>query len=173
MTSSTWSLADNRIAAIYPNQKAVLNAKTIIEREIPQTNGAVKVIAPKSDTATVTTKVKSEKIAGNIMFLHFAYGSIGLAIGLLLGAILVNFGPQFTQLNPTFTYIAMLSPGLFIGLFLSGLLSLKPQKDAVNMGVANAAKNKQWALYLELADVENDKKEIVDVLEQTKPKKII
>ncbi|WP_232364936.1 hypothetical protein [Salinimonas marina] len=64
--------------------------------------------------------------------------------------LLVSFGPALTQNNPLFTYIAMISPGIFIGLFIAGLISLRPDRSEVIDTVRHAIRRKHFAVIVNL-----------------------
>jgi hypothetical protein len=49
-----------------------------------------------------------------------------------------------------FTYIALISPGIFIGLFIAGLLGLRPDRNQIVQTVRHAIRNKQVALIISL-----------------------
>lgn len=77
-------------------------------------------------------------------------GGIGLLVGLLFAFILVEFGPALTQQNPLFTYIALISPGIFTGLFIAGLLGLRPDRSQIIQTVRHAVRRKKVALVINL-----------------------
>ena len=81
---------------------------------------------------------------------HLILGGAGLLIGMIVAYVLVEFGPALTQNNPLFTYIAMISPGIFIGLFVAGLLSLRPDRTEIIDVVREAVRNKRYAVIVNL-----------------------
>ena len=173
MNTSTWSAGDSRIAAIYRNQDKATKARESVRSKLKLSSSSVKILEPSKESESRKLESSSKAIGKNMFWLHFIYGGAGLAIGLMLGWVLVNYGPEFAQLNPTFTYIAMLSPGLFIGLFLSGLMSLKPHHDSVNQSAIAAANNNDWTLLIKLSEQNVAKEDVVPVLKSTGAKNII
>ncbi|MFC4700447.1 hypothetical protein ACFO4O_09780 [Glaciecola siphonariae] len=173
MATSTWAAGDSRIAGIFNSRDKAVSAKEMIVNKFELNPAAAKVIEPGSKAASHKLEGSSDKIGESMLWLHLLYGSLGLFAGLGLGWLLVNFGPNFTQLNPTFTYIAMLSPGLFIGLFLSGLLSLKPQHDAVNQAAVAAVNNKEWTLIIKLDNEHTAKSDIAPLMKQAGASSVI
>ena len=59
-------------------------------------------------------------------------------------------GPALTQQNPLFTYIALISPGIFTGLFIAGLLGLRPDRSQIIQTVRHAVRRKKVALVINL-----------------------
>lgn len=173
MTNSIWSIGDNRLAAIYATREEAVTAKNTLMDKCQLNDSLITLIEPSKDVNGAKLEGQSEKIGENMLWLHIIYGAAGLGVGLMVGWLLVNYGPEFARLNPMFTYIGMLSPGLFIGLFLSGLLSLKPQHDAVNQAVVSASRNNDWALVINIDNHHMGKGEVVPMLEKTHPKKIV
>jgi hypothetical protein len=173
MNKSTWAAADDRIAAVYKSREEATTARKTLLKELKISDTAVSLIAPDNHEPGRKLEGNSKGIGKNMLWLHLVYGAAGLVVGLILGWLLVNYGPGFTRLNPMFTYIAMLSPGLFIGLFLSGLMSLKPQHDAVNQGTVSAGNAGDWTLLVKLSDESVSKEDVESAIKQTGPKNII
>nr|WP_136250469.1 hypothetical protein [Ningiella ruwaisensis] len=173
MTTSAFTAADNRLAAIYSSREALVSAKQKLISKLAIKQQSIEVIEPKDDAKSYKLEGESKPIGMKMLWVHLVYGAVGIAVGLMVGWLLVNYGPEFTQLNPTFTYIAMLSPGLFIGLFLSGLVSLKPQHDKLNQSVVKASKEDEWTLLIKLDECECDRGDVEDVINGTETKKII
>jgi len=55
-----------------------------------------------------------------------------------------------TQNNPLFTFIAMISPGVFIGLFTAGLFNLRPDRTEIIDTVRHAIRRKHFAVVVNL-----------------------
>lgn len=67
---------------------------------------------------------ESKELGKMMWYLYFIFGGVGLLIGMIVVYVLVEFGFVFMQNNLLFIYIVMVSLGIFIGLFVVGLLSL-------------------------------------------------
>ena len=80
----------------------------------------------------------------------YSLGFAGLAVGLIAAFLLTQFGPALTKQNPLFTYIALISPGLFIGLFIAGLMGLRPDRNEVIQTVRHAVRYGKVALVINL-----------------------
>jgi hypothetical protein len=173
MSSTIWTKGDDRMAAVYSSQEKVMSAKEKLQQKLVIANDAIKIIAPNKHGLSSELEGSSSEIGKSMLKVHLIYSAMGLTIGLMLAWLLVSFGPKFTQLNPTFTYLAMLSPGLFIGLFLSGLVSLKPQHDQVNQAAVKAEENKNWTLLVDVSKTDKSKKDIAPVLESTEAERIL
>jgi len=161
------NLGESRIAAIYNTQEDLERSKTIVFKKLGISEQNVEVISP-SDAHTSEKLGGNSKAIGKSMWnLHLAFGFGGVLVGMGLAFILVEFGPAFTSQNPMFTYIALISPGLFIGLFLAGLLSLKPQHDQVNISVAEHKNEQEWTLIIDTADTKFSKQDVLAELKDT------
>ena len=73
-----------------------------------------------------------------------------LIVGLVAAFLLTQFGLALTQQNPLFTYIALISPGIFIGLFIAGLIGLRPDRNEVIQTVRHAVRYGKVALVINL-----------------------
>ncbi len=168
MSNITNNLGDSRIAAIYSSQDGVEQAKAIILRKLGLPESKVKIIRPSDEQTSRKLEGKSQPIGKKMLNLHFVYGFYGLLVGMGLAFLLVEFGPDFTTQNPFFTYIALISPGLFIGLFIAGLLSLKPQRDRLNQDVVAHKNNNDWTLVIDTTQTQYSKEDVVSEIEHTR-----
>ena len=89
---------------------------------------------------------------------HLLLGSVGLVVGLVAASLLTLFGPALTQQNPLFTYVALISPGIFIGLFIAGLIGLRPDRNQVIQTVRHAVRFGKVALVINLKKSQSSSK---------------
>ncbi len=81
-----------------------------------------------------------------------------LVVGLVTAFLLTLFGPALTQQNPLFTYVALISPGIFIGLFIAGLIGLRPDRNQVIQTVRHAVRFGKVALVINLEKSQSSSK---------------
>lgn len=167
MTDYSLNVSDTRVAATYDTHDRVLQAKTIIKRKLGIADKKIKVVAPNDGRTERKLEGRSEKVGNNMLNLHFFYGALGFLIGMLLAFILVESGPSWAQQNPMFTYIALVSPGLFIGLFIAGFMSLKPQHDVINQTVMESQSEAKWTLVIDTEDTSFSRDQVIGEIKQT------
>lgn len=161
------NLGDNRIAVIYHSRDELERAKTIVLKKLGIAEHKIEVIEPLDHGTSEKLEGKSKPIRESIFKLHITFGVLGLIIGMGLAFLLVEFGPAFTATNSMFTYIALISPSLFIGLFIAGLFSLKPQHDQVNMSVVEHKNAKDWILLVDTTGANVTKEDVYQEVEYT------
>lgn len=148
---TSWVSAEQvQIASVFESRenahRAIQNVVKTSVVEAPQ----VTLIEP-GDTEFNRKLEGDSKALGNMMwYSHLILGGAGLIIGLIVAYFLVEFGPAMTQQNPIFTYIALISPGLFVGLFVAGLISLRPDRTKIIEVVRSAIKSKRYAVIVNL-----------------------
>lgn len=139
-----------QVAAIFENKSKAqataeqLATKTEIE---PQ---QIALIDASDEAMSEKLEEESEAIGKKMWHSHLAMASIGLILGLIFAFLLVNHGPELTQRNPLFTYIALISPGIFTGLFIAGLVGLRPDRSQIVQTVRHAIRRNEVALVINL-----------------------
>lgn len=167
MTAIINNLLDERVAATYKTKDDVTQARIVLLRKLGLRDSNVKIIAPNDEFQGRKLEGRSKKIGSNMLRLHLRHTLFGFVIGMAIAFLLVQFGPALAQNNPFFTYIALISPGVFIGLFYAGLRSLKPEHDAINQQAMKAKEENYWTLLVETQDEKVTKDAICDEIQQT------
>ena len=140
---------NNQVAAVFDSQSdADSSVQTVRDAGIEPEQ--ITLIRPMDTHFSEKLEQESRKIGKSLWHSHLIFGSAGLLAGLFAAFMLVMFGPELTQNNPTFTFIALISPGLFIGLFIAGLLGLRPDRDEIIQTVRSAVRRKKFALIIDL-----------------------
>lgn len=172
MSNISMNVTDTRIAAVYASHDALLQAKAVIMRKLGLHERKVKVIPPNQNDVSAELEGKASKVKSEIWTLHVIWGLLGFMAGMVLALYLTTDGPQWARENVIYTYIALVSPGLFIGLFIAGFLSLKPQRDMVNQEATKGTQNNQWTLIVDTADSSVERDDVIEQLEQTEVKEL-
>jgi hypothetical protein len=167
MNGITHTQFDNRILATYSSFDRVFRAKTVLKTKLGLPESSLDLIKPKESDFEGKLEGSPRKIGINLLRTHLLSASVGLAIGMVIAFLLVEFGPAFTRNSPLFTYIAFISPGLFIGVFWAGLRGLKPEHDVINQDAVEARNNAYWTLVVETENVSISKADIVEEIKQT------
>lgn len=143
------SYADHRVGAVLTGKAAAEELQNELLNSHLVQHEHLQLVNPYDKDADKRLEPKSEsRLARNMLNWHLYLGSMGVILGFLIAGLLVSYGPAFTQANPYLTFIALLSPGLFLGLFASGLISLRPDKDAFNQAVMNKIAEGKWLLII-------------------------
>lgn len=154
--NATWSEVQaimnskhDQLAAVFDSQsEADSSVETVKDAGISADQ--ITLIHPLDPHFNEKLEQESEKIGKSLWRSHLLLGTGGVIAGLIAAMLLVMFGPELTQNNPMFTFIALISPGLFIGLFIAGLLGLRPDRDEIIQTVRSAVRRKKFALIIDL-----------------------
>jgi hypothetical protein len=158
---------DSRIA-VELNSKSSAHAlrdKLLDKKVVPEQD--IVLLDPNEQNISRKVEENSDKVARTMGQSHALLAIIGLAVSLAIAYTLIHFGPAFTANNPVMTYIAAISPGIFIGLFVAGIISLKPYRDSVNLNVyQKLAKGKRWLLVVDSKNSQKPKASLMSEIEQ-------
>lgn len=141
---------NTQLASIFAEQDKAKYTISEVIRHTPVAPEQITVISPNDPDFNRKLEGESKELGKMMWYSHLILGGAGLFIGMIVAYVLVEFGPALTQNNPLFTYIAMISPGIFIGLFVAGLLSLRPDRTEVIDVVREAVRNKHYAVIVNL-----------------------
>ena len=172
MSDISMNVTDTRIAAVYSSRDAVMQAKAVIMRKLGLSEQKVKVIAPTDTNVSEKLEGKAKKVKSEMWSLHLIWGLLGFMGGMLIAYYLTTNGPQWAQQSVGFTYLALVSPGLFIGLFIGGFLSLKPERDTVNQEAVKGKEDNNWTLVVDTQDTPFKRDDVLDEIEHTRVESI-
>lgn len=141
-----------QVAAIFSSNKKVQEVIQIVTDNTNIEGSQIEVIEASDPNMSKKLERTSESIGKSMWTSHLLLGSVGLAVGLITAFLLTQFGPALTKQNPLFTYIALISPGLFIGLFVAGLIGLRPDRNEVVQTVRHAVRYGKVALIINLKE---------------------
>lgn len=139
-----------QVAAIFPSKEKAREAIDVVKGQTSIESAQIEIVEAKDPRMSEKLERKSESIGKRMWSSHLLLGFIGLAVGLIAAFLLTQFGPALTKQNPLFTYIALISPGLFIGLFIAGLMGLRPDRNEVIQTVRHAVRYGKVALVINL-----------------------
>lgn len=154
-----------QVAAVFSSKEKVREVLEIVQNRTSVEPSQIEVIEAGDPKLSEKLERNSESIGKSMWSSHLLLGSLGLVAGLIAAFLLTQFGPALTQQNPLFTYIALISPGLFIGLFVAGLIGLRPDRNEVIQTVRHAVRYGKVALVINLRKSQSSSK-VSQVLKQ-------
>lgn len=152
-----------QIASVFTNEK---DARESVNELVKTTNISreqLTVIKPNDNEFSEKLEGDSRALGKLMWHSHLILGAAGLFVGAVVAFFLVSYGPAMTQQNPFWTYLALISPGLFTGLFVAGLLSLRPDRNLIIEKVKSAIKQNRFAIVVNLRKNQSGK-EVLHVL---------
>jgi hypothetical protein len=158
---------DNRIIATYSSEDKLNQAKTILMTKLGLPESSVSTIKPSDSSLEAKLEGSQKKIGTKLLQTHLKWALIGLGIGMLIATVLVQVGPDVMRNNPLLTYIAFISPSLFIGLFGAGFVGLKPEHDVANLNAVKANNHGYWTLVVKAQSTTISKEDIVEEIKHT------
>lgn len=154
-----------QVAAVFSSKQKVQEALAVVQDQTSVESSQVEIIEAGDPSMSEKLERSSASIGKSMWSSHLLLGSLGLVVGLVAAFLLTQFGPALTQQNPLFTYIALISPGLFIGLFVAGLIGLRPDRNEVIQTVRHAIRYGKVALVINLKKSQSSS-EVSQVLKQ-------
>ncbi|MDY6977438.1 MAG: hypothetical protein SVW51_14745 [Pseudomonadota bacterium] len=154
-----------QVAAVFSSKQKVQEALAVVQDQTSIESSQIEIIEAGDPNMSEKLERSSASIGKGMWSSHLLLGSLGLVVGLIAAFLLTQFGPALTQQNPLFTYIALISPGLFIGLFVAGLIGLRPDRNEVIQTVRHAIRYGKVALVINLKKSQSSSK-VSQVLKQ-------
>ena len=147
-----------QVAAVFPSKRKVQEVLEIVQEETSVEASQIEIIEAGDPNMSEKLERNSASIGKSMWSSHLLLGSVGLIVGLVAASLLTLFGPALTQQNPLFTFIALISPGIFIGLFIAGLIGLRPDRNQVIQTVRHAVRFGKVALVINLKNSQSSSK---------------
>ncbi len=154
-----------QVAAVFESKQKAQQTISMVQDNADVDPSQIKIIQGNDPHFSEKLERNSRTLGKRLWSSHLLLGTIGLVQGLIVAFLLVQFGPAFTQQNPVFTYIALISPGIFIGLFVAGLIGLRPDRDELVQSVKHAIRYGKVALVINLRKTQSAK-DVVSVLKR-------
>lgn len=146
------SAKHTQVAAVFDSEQEAKESAGKLTTSTAIKAGQITLVDPNDSRLSQKLEGPSKAIGKSMWHSHLALGGAGLVTGLLTAFLLTQFGPALTQQNPLFTYIALISPGLFIGLFIAGLIGLRPDRTEIINAVRHATRENRYALIVNLKE---------------------
>lgn len=134
------------VAALFDNGTAAARAAGSLQRQQRGERCPVLVVEPHDPRLGRKLEPESRGIWQTLLRSHGKLGAAGLVVGAAVGALLVASGWAAAEASPGMTVGVAALYGLFAGLLLAGLLTLRPDRGRVISSVRDATAHGRWAV---------------------------
>jgi hypothetical protein len=125
----TGEVSNSKVAAVFAQEFTAREAARGVSAALSLTQAQVQIITPGEPHPGRKLEPESAGIWRTILVAHLRLGIIGAIVGLLLFAVLYRYGPAYVAASPVASALVLLFFGAVGGLFLGGLVSLRPDHD--------------------------------------------
>jgi hypothetical protein len=132
------------VAATFPNRASAVVAATTLQAELPQTE--VDLIHPRDVNLARKLEPESQGIWRTASRSHLMLGLAGLVLGAVVAATLVGVGWPAAVKSPMLATLFLSNLGLFAGLMVAGLLTLRPDRSRVFTSIRERSFSGDWAV---------------------------
>lgn len=150
----------SRVVAFFNSKREVNNAAHILLEDHLFEPGCVNVVPPNDTNFGNKLEPETQGIKKTLWKSHLIIGILGLAIGLVLSAVLSVAGPVATQSSPMMTFFSVTMVCLFLSLIIAGIIALRPDHDPVINNVREATNSGLWTLIVHTRNWRNNQKAI-------------
>lgn len=166
-----------KVGGVFESEAAAKNAVKSLVSEGAINLQNIELVEPRDasperdDALEHKMEPEDKGIARTLAKSHLILGATGLLAGLLASTLLITVGPQLARANPLFTFIPLTLIGVFLGLLLAGLISLRPDHDRLINKSRNAAKSGRWSVVVHTANTE-EKQRAKNVMKKKSAKSV-
>lgn len=146
-----------KVAGVYAQESGAQQAIHLLRNEGGFSAEEVNLVPPDDTNFDEKIEPDDKGIGRTLLGSHIILGGCGLAVGLILAAILSVYGPVLTTSSPTMVFIGLATLGTFFGLLVAGLVSLRPDHDGLINDTRHATNNQQWTVIVQTKDDEQQK----------------
>jgi hypothetical protein len=132
------------VAAAFADQATAADVANELRADLPQVE--VDLIRPCDADFARKMEPEANGIWRTAIRSHVALGPAGLVVGVLAAAMLMARGWPAAVTSPLLTTIFLATLGLFVGLMLAGLLTLRPDRSRVTHSIRRRNRAGQWAV---------------------------
>lgn len=136
----------SKVAGIYDQADEARNVVEEILHDGGMGIDQVKVVGPDDPATSRKLEPEEAGIAQTLLKAHITLGIAGLISGLLLAGVLLLIGVEFAVASPYYTVFIAAGFGAVFGMMMGGLVSLRPDHDALITRVEEATHEGQWAV---------------------------
>ena len=106
----------------------------------------VQVVSPHDPNLDLKLEPEPAGIWRTVLRTHGKLGAVGLVLGALTGGVLAAAGVPAFASSPVMATVALGLFGLFGGMLLAGLLSIRPDHEVVITAVRDGTAGGDWAV---------------------------
>ncbi len=126
----------------------------------------ISVLAPHARHVEKKLEPETRGIATTLARTHIILGAAGLVTGFLAAGIFTLTGvPPFAD-NPFYTALALAFLGTLAGLFVAGLITLRPDHDRVVLHAMDALRCNRWFV-LVYARTHREAQRVLEILQRS------
>lgn len=155
-----------KVAALYLDADAAQHAATVVRESVHLTGKQVQVIEPHDQDWERKIEPEDVGIWRTAIRAHVTLGILGFAAGILLFFCLWVTPVVAVRSAPVLSMLVISTFGLVFGLMAGGLVTLRPDHDAVVRPVREATRAGRWALVVH-ASSHGEQEAIVAALNRT------
>ncbi|MDP5030008.1 MAG: hypothetical protein NWQ54_08210 [Paraglaciecola sp.] len=147
-----------KVAGVFEQESSAQAAVNLLKSKGDFTAEEVALVVPKDESFAQKVEPDDKGIGRTLITSHLRFGAVGLALGLIVAAILSQYGPALTTSSPVMVFIALAMGGTFLGLMLAGLMTLRPDHDGVINKTRQATNNHQWTVIVQTKNDDQNKR---------------
>ena len=132
------------VADTFSDQATAAGAATELRADMPQVE--VDLVRPRDADFARKMEPESTGIWRTAIRSHLMLGPAGFLLGALASATLVALGWPAAVTSPMLTTLFLATLGLFAGLMLAGLVTLRPDRSRVTLSIRRRNRAGQWAV---------------------------
>ena len=134
------------VAALFHDADAADRAAKRLREDRAMRYAKVQVVSPHDPNLELKLEPEPAGIGRTLLRTHSKLGALGLVLGILTGGALAVAGVPAFASSPVMATIALGLFGLFGGMLVAGLLSIRPDHDVVITAVRDATAGGDWAV---------------------------
>ena len=132
------------VAATFSDPVSAADAATELRADMPQVE--VDLVRPRDADFARKMEPETTGIWRTAVRSHRVLGPAGLLVGAAAAATLVSLDWPAAASSPMLTALFLSTLGLFAGLMLAGLLTLRPDRSRVTLSIRRRNRAGQWAV---------------------------
>lgn len=132
------------VAATFADRRSAADAATELRADMPQSE--VSLVRPSDAGFARKMEPESQGIWRTAIRSHLVLAPAGLALGAVVAATLLALGWPAAASSPMLATLFFATLGLFAGLMLAGLLTLRPDRSRVTLSIRRRSRAGKWAV---------------------------
>lgn len=134
------------VAGVFDDSKSAGRAARAVSYALPDPCNDVDIVRPGDPSLAHKLEPDTRGIWRTLVRAHYKLGLVGLVLGATLGGALLAMGWPGAVSSPGLTLIFASTFGMFGGLMLAGLVTLRPDHGQVISKVRDALTTGQWSV---------------------------
>ena len=139
-------VSNSKVAAIFPSQAAAQSAASAVRQSLGLTGSQVELLAPGDPAPGRHLEPESHGIFRTMLIAHARLGIVGAVVGAIAFAALYATGSRMIVSSSLAAFLVLVVSGAVAGLFVGGLVTLRPDHDRYILAVLSALKEGRSAV---------------------------